>query len=179
MAGGPSCGKSTLLEELAKKGYDVREEVALSIIRQDPSVFHNHPDRFSRMVYEGQRKLEESIKGFQGPIFLDRGFLDCKGYYLARNQKVPEALDHLCAHCDYECVFILEMLPREYWDKTKSGFPRKGTYEQGQLIHMVISRLYRSSGLLVLDIPFLTVPNRAEVVADYAGFLTHPDFAKK
>ena len=63
------------------------------------------------------------------------------------------------------------MLPEQYWTQTRSGHPRKGTYNQGILIHETIRFLYKRSGFLVVDIPFLDVAGRADIVEGYLSLL--------
>ena len=136
----------TLLEEITRRGHQTRDEIAFQIIQKDPGLFKNHPVEFSREVYQAQKCLEDSLKDKEGIVTLDRGLIACKGYYLAQGIAVPYELEQFLEMAYYDCVFLCEMLPEQYWTQTRSGHPRKGTYNQGILIHETIRFLYKRSG---------------------------------
>ena len=79
IAGGPSSGKTTLINELIKRGFTCFEEVSREVILEarkngDDQLFLTQPLLFSELLLKGrQKQFVEASKSDQELVFLDRG----------------------------------------------------------------------------------------------------------
>ena len=100
ISGGPCAGKSTLLEEMVRRGYKALPEAALLLIEEDATNFRYDPERFSHQVYLKQHELEQNISQ-DDLILLDRSLIDSVAYYLSRKREVPQDLEDFISQTNY------------------------------------------------------------------------------
>ena len=84
MTGGPGSGKSSLVSELKKQGYEVIEESGRKIIQEQlekkgEALPWKNKEKFRDLMIErDMEKYKKALKN-QGPIFFDRGIPDSLG----------------------------------------------------------------------------------------------------
>ena len=113
LTGGPSSGKTSLLEELRKRGFCVVREAAKDFIIQEQQRGVKEPrlkKDFQEKVLDIQLKREEEIPLGKEVVFIDRGIPDGLAFYIHRKQKPPQRLLESIAKCRYEKIFFLEHL---------------------------------------------------------------------
>ena len=74
LTGGPCCGKTSLINEFEKRGYNVMHEKAREIIEESETI---NLDYLHREIVIRQGREENGIEGL---VFLDRGLVDVVGY---------------------------------------------------------------------------------------------------
>lgn len=162
LTGGPSTGKTTLVEELKRRGYFVVPESAraqideclaqgqtLEQIRRDEKVFQD-------IVLKKKVEMEKTLDPSQ-TIFLDRGFHDSKGYYNFIKMKFSEEQfnDHPFR---YKHVFILNLLPYQ-----KDNI-RTESAEDQKVLHDYIHQAYKDADYNLIEVPALPVDERIEYI---------------
>ena len=86
LIGGPSSGKTTLIEALKEKGHTCYPEVSREVIREAQEqgieqLFLEKPLLFSELLLEGRkRQFKEALNEEASIVFLDRGIPDVLAY---------------------------------------------------------------------------------------------------
>ena len=164
IAGAPSAGKSTLIEQLANEGFNTAPEPARLYMDQEFA-----KRRTIRDIRKDQKKLQHTFLRLQlrmesqlNPedfFFLDRGIPDqftyCRMAGLDPNKFVIE-----CFHNRYKTVFILAPLPFD-----KDGY-RDREAEVVDYFDEWITRDYQALGYKTFRVPALPTPERLEFILD-------------
>ena len=111
LTGGPNSGKTSVINILRERGFNVVNEIARYIIGDLPHKPQNELDfiEMERMIFT--RQLIEEVKSNSKPgiKFFDRGLPDVIAYFLANSMSVPKDFvnrDVLSGR--YSGIFILE-----------------------------------------------------------------------
>jgi predicted ATPase len=163
LTGGPSSGKSTLLEELKNRGYDTVQEssrqyiedqlikgLSLEEIRKDEKIFQ---EEVLKQMHASHQKLNKDAL-----IFFDRGYYDAIAYLDYYNFKVEKIIKDITKKASYAKVFILDLLPYKK-DEARIENP-----ETAQGLHRALVKSYKESGNEVIVVPVLPVNERADFV---------------
>ena len=162
---GASCsGKSTLIDQLAQKGFKTLPEAArlyferefaagrtIGEIREDTAAMtHTIWDLWLEMIAE----LNPSET-----IFHDRGLPDAPAFFrlagMDPNDAVPDCLDY-----HYKSVFVLDRLPYQK-DDVRAGDDEIAEYFESWLL-----RDYSALGYEIIRVPVLPREERLEFVLD-------------
>ena len=170
ITGGPGCGKSTIISELAQRGYTTIDEAARSIIIEEKIKESNKepyvlPETdlaaFQILVYNRQRFLEQEARKVGGILYADRGIIDNVGYCNAARIPVSHDLHTLCCTASYRHVFLLDPLPDYLY---KNDGVRPETREESLRLTKHIEDAYLSYGYKVICVPFMQKEERAEYI---------------
>lgn len=151
ITGGPSVGKTTLVNALQERGHQVLQESAAQIILEGRE--HPSKDRsaFQRAVLRRQIELEQSSFACGGVWYADRGLLDGAAYLQHHDGYVPDSFYELdVSH--YKAAFLLEPL---------SSFEKNGVrpdfedLQYTEAITPLFGQIYRSRGVPVYFVPSL------------------------
>ncbi len=166
IAGGPSSGKTTLINELVKNDYTCYPEVSRAVIRKAQEqgidqLFLEKPLLFSELLLEGRvKQFKAAQKEDDEVVFLDRGIPDVLAYMHYIGDSYPKSFKQACTTFRYSKIFILPPWKEIYvCDKE-----RYETYEQAQLIFKHLVETYKSFGYELIEIPKDTVSNRIQFV---------------
>lgn len=158
ITGAPSCGKTTLLNLLAEKGYRTVPETARlymeSEIARGRSIdeIHGDPAGLQRRIIALQLEVEGGLPA-DDILFLDGAIPGSLAWYrlfgLDPNQILPE-----CFHHRYASIFILDQLPLHqdglrFQDEALIGF-----------LDQWHTRDYRDLGYNVIRVPVLPPEKR-------------------
>ncbi len=115
ITGAPSCGKTTLIEQLASQGFRTVPETARLYIQREMAKgrmihpIHANPAALQRSIKDLQLSIEGGLR-VSDILFLDGAVPGSLAYYrvfgLNPNEMLPE-----CFHHRYASVFILDPLP--------------------------------------------------------------------
>ncbi|MFM6974034.1 MAG: AAA family ATPase [Agromyces sp.] len=166
ITGGPSSGKSTLVELLRAKGYRTTIEEARHLIdlqriigRSTDEVRANQA-LFQREVYRRQIEQEDALNPNE-TVFLDRALPDSLAYYRFLGlQPDSDLLHSIEAHHTYRKVFILDLLPLH------PDYARTEDTAAQHRIHELLLEVYSSLNIPLERVPVLSVEQRAEYVLD-------------
>lgn len=160
LTGAPCSGKTTLLEELARRGFAVVPETARALIESELGKgrtlkqIRRDPLAFQRRVLRRGLRTATGLRPEQ-PLFLDRGLLDCAAYLRFHGLDPGEAMD-AAKHFQYAAVLLLERLPFEK-DAVRSE-DKAATVR----LETLLADAYRRAGYRPLRLPVLPVPERAD-----------------
>jgi len=155
LIGGPSSGKTTLIQMLKKEGYSVISETASEIIL----TYKNRKDiDFSELqdkISEEQIIKEQKI--YSGQLtFLDRGIYDGLAYCEKYLNLIPEKTKRIISeHKGYDRIFLLERLPF-----VKESYRLESNDSEAQELHERVIKIYESLGYKLERIPILPKEER-------------------
>lgn len=169
ITGGPSSGKTTLIEGLKKAGIIVCEEKARSVIQREVSIDSDTylvPWRdvlgFSRAVVK--EILLDSFEGHD-TVYFDRGIPDVLGY-----------LNH--GDIDYKKEEFTSLVPQMEYSKTVFFLPvweeiygqdleRKESFEESIKISTEIKKVYEELGFQVVEVPKKNIEDRVNFILSF------------
>lgn len=162
LIGGPGSGKTTIIEELSKKGYICYPEVSRQVTleaqkRGIDQLFLKEPLLFSEMLLEGRvKQFKDALNETENLVFLDRGIPDVLAYMHYIGDAYPAAFEDACKNHIYTKVFILPPWEEIYLSDNE----RYESYEQARLIHNHLVETYQKYGYNLIDVPKADIENR-------------------
>jgi predicted ATPase len=158
ITGGPSVGKTTIVDGLANRGFRVVHEIATAVIKE--GVFLPWEDRrkFQAEVLRRQQSAEASILDFDKPVILDRGLFDGEAYYVVDKMPIPQIFDSLDAS-QYAVAFLVE--PLDFFDENDV---RRENLQFTREISVVLEHCYASRNVKVVHVPAMPPTERINFV---------------
>ncbi|MEL0650724.1 ATP-binding protein [Algibacter sp. TI.3.09] len=166
ITGGPGTGKSTLINELIKRGHTCLEEISRQVILDAKKegidqLFLTNPLMFSELLLKGRQKQFVDAELFKKEIvFFDRGLPDVLAYMDFIGDECPENFIETCNKSKYHTVFILKPWEAIY----TSDNERYETFDQALEIHDHLVKTYEKYDYNLIDVPFDTVENRTHFI---------------
>ncbi|WP_411768555.1 AAA family ATPase [Winogradskyella sp. A3E31] len=168
ITGGPGTGKSSIINELLKRGYTCFEEISRQVTleaRQQgiEQLFLTKPLLFSEKLLEGRKnQFLEAIKADEDLVFLDRGLPDILAYMDYIGDTYPDNFIETCKAYTYDKAFILAP-----WESIfKSDNERYENFEQSQVIHTHLIDTYKRFGYDLINVPFESVEKRTDFILE-------------
>lgn len=165
ITGGPSVGKSTLINGLRGRGYTVVPEQATSVIQEGNVLPWIDRDGFQREVLKRQLVAEAPFLQSNETVFLDRGIFDGEAYYICDGLEPPDIFNSAYAN-RYSRVLILEDLGIFEQDGVRFEnleFTRKMT--------PVLESCYNKRGIRTTRMPAMSSAARLEIAMNMAASL--------
>lgn len=163
ITGGPSCGKTTIVNLLRERGYNTTIEHARHFIytqrikgRTVEEVRKNQLE-FQLGVLEMQIEQEASIPPDQ-LFFLDRALPDSLAYYYFLNLEPDKQLLGALQKVYYKKIFILDLLPLVNDSIRREDEPAQ------KKIHQLINDVYSSLPFPIVHVPVLPPEERADFI---------------
>ena len=164
ITGAPSCGKTTLIDQLADKGFQTVPETARLCIEREMA-----QGRTIHEILENRAALQRRliamqcrIEGGLRPIdllFLDRGVPDHLAYCRVAGLNPNEFLAE-CFYHRYASVFILDRLPAQ-----QNGVRTEDDASAG-LLDEWLARDYSALGYSIVRVPVLSPEERLAFVLE-------------
>ncbi|MEK7505041.1 MAG: ATP-binding protein [Patescibacteria group bacterium] len=164
LTGGPGVGKTTIIELLRARGYEVVGETARALIEAGHSG-GNYPTRqkqmaeFQRALAWQQFELEENFSN--RAVFFDRSLVDV--FVFCAHYKVPfptELQDKLAKR--YDLVFNLEPLSVYANDAVRTE-----SASVAREIHERLIATYQQLGYALISVPPLAPAARADFIVNH------------
>ena len=166
ITGGPGTGKSSIINELIKRGYICFEEISRQVIlkaREDgiEQLFLTQPLLFSELLLKGRLQQYNDARNHKSNlVFLDRGIPDVLAYMDYIGDSYPEVFMNSCKENTYNKVFILSP-----WQEIfSSDNERYENFEQSVEIHHHLLNTYEKYDYTLLDVPFETIEKRSDFI---------------
>ncbi len=168
ITGGPGVGKTSLINELSKRNFQVVDEDAREIIRNQ---MHQNGDALPWKNKELYAKfiLDASIKSYENfislktskPIFFDRGILDTICYMKMESLAITdEILQKLKRYKYNQKVFILPP-----WEEIYSTDEElKQDWKEAEKTFQFMFKTYKEFGYEVIEVPKISIESRADFV---------------
>jgi predicted ATPase len=161
ITGGACCGKTTLIDLLAEKGYETLPEIPRQYIecelargRALDEIFASEDDE--RAMTEWQRRAEQELSPTD-VVFMDRALPDFLWAWRFQGMDPNEILP-ACFHHRYASVLILDLLPLEL-----DGARIEGDMFTVQFDEWLV-RDYGALGYQVVRVPVLPPQERVDFV---------------
>lgn len=166
ITGGPGTGKSTIINELIKRGYPCLEEISRQVTLDAQKegidqLFLTNPLLFSERLLKGRQQQFIDANTIENPIvFFDRGVHDVLAYMDYIGDEYPQGFIDICNNSKYDYSFIL----KPWEDIYTSDNERYENFDQALEIHDNLLKTYKSYNYQLLDVPFDTVKNRVDFI---------------
>ena len=172
ITGAPSTGKSSVINELRKMNFVCHDEIAREIIKENQENNHNvfpwiNMREFSDMVYY---RMKNSVELQSDDLcFLDRSVVDLIGYMEFANEKAPINYSEFAQSSRYaKKVFIMPLWTSIYTNDKE----RKESIEEAKTIDYNLRKSYKNLGFELIDVPMLTIKERAKFILTEIGLQT-------
>lgn len=159
-------GKSTLLRELARRGYLVRPEAGRQIVREQLHIGGNglpwtDAQRFVDLAASRTVHLYNTTRVADGPVFFDRGLVDLTSFLEMQGFAVPDELTRAVQAYRYaRKVFVLPPWRAIYCDDGERG----KSFEDACREYDALIEGYRRLGHELIEVAHGTVAMRADFV---------------
>jgi predicted ATPase len=166
ISGGPGAGKTTVLEELARRGFSFASEIARQIIQEQvqsggTALPWRDREAYTRMM------LERSIESYLAhtpaarPTFSDRGIPDTLGYARLIGLSNEGFILDACRRHRYAPVVFLAPPWREIYETDSE---RKQDFAEAERTFHLIVEIYRECGYTISELPKAAPAARAEFI---------------
>jgi predicted ATPase len=168
LIGGPSSGKTTLINHLEAEGHICYPEISREIIlnaRQEGSdyLFLENPMLFSKRLLEGRINQYKSAITETKTVFIDRGIPDVLAYMDFIGDAYPETFVNACETYKYDKVFLLPPWKEIY----TSDAERYESYEEASKIHQFLVVTYKKFGYDLHEVPKTSVVERFQFIINH------------
>jgi predicted ATPase len=168
ITGGPGSGKTTVLLELKKYGFEFAPEVARQIIQEQVQAGGKGLPWGDRELYTNLM-LEQSIASYKRhtptlkPVFSDRGIPDTLGYARLIGLADDEFIRSACNQYRYATRVFLAP---PWKDIYQTDSERKQDFSEGERTYHQIIEVYEECGYELVELPRATPKARAECILD-------------
>jgi predicted ATPase len=166
LSGGPGAGKTTMLEELSRRGYRCVDEVAREIIREQMTQGGRALPWGDREAY-ARLMLSESIASYlehaeyPGLTFFDRGVPDTLAYIRLMGLGLEQENIEACSRYRYwRQVFLAPPWAEIY----ETDSERRQPYEEAVRTYGRMIEVYSECGYECVELPKSTAPLRADFI---------------
>lgn len=166
ITGGPGSGKTTVLNELNRRGYRCVSEVARQIIQEQLNTGGTALPWADRRLYT-EAMLRRSIESFiehtpaQGIAFADRGIPDTLCYARLIGLSGQQDIETACRDYRYgSCVFIAPPWKSIY----QNDHERRQDYAEAVRTYDQMRRVYQECNYELFELPLVSPENRADFI---------------
>lgn len=152
ISGSPCAGKTTIINELAQRGFFTVPGIGRIAKR------YNYTLNFQTLI-ELAYELEKCIPKGVNIVFSSGGLPDSIAYLKAYGRQVTHEHYKLCQRITYDKVFILEMVPKYIQDEF-----RDQSYELAVNIGKECENIYSELGYDILKIPLMSIDDRVNQI---------------
>lgn len=147
---GPSAGKSSVIRELAARGYKIAPEAARIVVDQGVSEGRDaesvrRSESFQRDVIDTSIRIENQMPTSED-VFFDRALADSIAYCELYDREAPDGIYSVCTD-RYDAVFMLERIP------FSDDYARTEDETEAEEIHDALTNLYVHE----LDVPVYNI----------------------
>ena len=175
ITGGPSTGKTAVIQELERQGYHCMEEVvrkmtADKLLEEDSTAFVTNPIiSVSDPLKFNLNLLEQRIAQYisaedsnEEIVFFDRGIPDVMGYMQCFGQQYGDTFEQAGKKLRYDFVFL--MPPWE--DIHQVDTERFENFEESLQIDTCLASVYKNFGYDSIVVPKISVADRVNFILD-------------
>ncbi len=165
ISGGPSSGKTTIINALEKDGFYCFEEISRELIKASQKKgieqpFLENPEQFNKDLLNARILQFKKANDLKTTVFYDRGVHDVVAYMRYGKHKISNMFIEGCNKSKYNQVFLLPP-----WQKIHvTDNERYESYEQANEIYKCIHNAYISFGYNVTEVPIGTIAERKSFI---------------
>jgi len=178
ITGGPSTGKTSVIDALEEKGYICLNEVIRSMTSQEqsdnvsktfksnPIVSVDDPMAFNQKVLDARlNQYQTSLQLDEEAVFFDRGVHDVLGYMDCFKQEYGLNFINAAKETSYDIVFIMPLWPEIF----TSDSERFESFEEAIKVDACLMNIYQEYGYDVKIVPKDSVEKRVDYILTW-GF---------
>ena len=165
ISGGPGFGKTSIIDELEKRNYNVMHEVSRSIIKEQLDsggdiLPWKNLTTFSRLLFE--RRVKQFQEAAENKwVFFDRGIPDIVAYMGKDELEIPSSYMLKLEECNY-CPIVFIVPP---WQEIfKNDAERMENYKTACEINEIIIQTYTNLGYEIEILPKVSIQERTEFI---------------
>ncbi len=167
VTGGPGAGNTSLITELARRGFNTIPESGRAIIREEMPSGGDALPWADRMAY-AERMLERDLRVYEdaqalsGPVIFDRGIPDM-GYLTLCSLPLPPHVAAAAKAASYNARVFLA----PYWDEIfTQDTERKQSHAEAEATCAVMRETYTALGYKITELPRADFVTRADFVCE-------------
>lgn len=163
ITGGPGAGKTTLVAQLARRGFATADEVARVLLRQagGMELRARQPLEFAQAMLEAQLATWDAQPESGVPTIHDRGFADIVGFLRLEGLPVPAAIDRACRELRFDGpVFRAPAWQAIY----RADAQRTQDWHEARESDRAVASAWRDYGYELVDLPLAGIGERADFV---------------
>lgn len=167
VTGGPGAGKTSLITELARRGFHTVPESGRAIIRDEVQSGGDALPWADRLAF-AQKMLERDLDAYSaaqaltGPVIFDRGLPDTLGYLTLCGLTVPPHVVATAKATRYNRRVFLA----PFWDAIfQQDAERKQSRAEAEATCRVMRETYTALGYKITELPRIAIKPRAAVLA--------------
>lgn len=166
ITGGPSSGKTSLINHLELEGFTCMEEVSRQVIldaRKEgiDQLFLTHPMLFSeKLLAHRQQQFDDAESSDKPQLFYDRGMPDVTAYMDFIHSDYPAEFEQPCYDKRYDIIFLLPPWKAIYTQDSE----RYETFEQALTIHKALLNGYKKYGYNPIIVPEGSLEDRTAFI---------------
>ncbi|WP_285019704.1 AAA family ATPase [Novosphingobium sp. fls2-241-R2A-195] len=171
ITGGPGSGKTSLVDALASQGLHRMPEAGRAIIQDQVAIGGTalpwaDKEAFATLMLAWEMRSFRETVSARGPIVFDRGIPDVIGFLRLCGLPVPASTLKAAELFRYASrVFIAPPWPEIFTQDAE----RKQTLAEAEDTYLAMVDTYSSLGYELVELPLITVPERARFVRDQIG----------
>jgi predicted ATPase len=161
-------GKTSLITELARRGFHTVPESGRAIIREEIARGGDALPWADRMAY-AERMLERDLSAYSaahtlsGPVIFDRGMPDILGYLTLCGLPVPPHLTAAAKAARYNRRVFLA----PFWDEIfTQDTERKQTHAEAEATCAIMRETYTAFGYTITELPLTDITTRADFIVE-------------
>ncbi len=171
VTGGPSTGKTSVIQKLEKMEFSCMEEIIRVmtskekkreiLFKTNPIVSVTDPLKFNLKILKGRiEQYECARKRNDKIIFFDRGIPDVLAYMDCFGQNYGQEFENACLKYRYDFVFLMPPW-REIHIEDEQRFE---TYEESLRINDCLRNTYETYGYTLIEVPKLSIEKRIDFI---------------
>ena len=165
VTGGPSSGKTTLVNRLAELGYQTAVEDARHYLDLQRLEGHSVEEvrarhREFQLAVLKMQIANEARFGPEDLVFFDRAIPDSIAYYRFLSLKPDPLLKTALKHNHYRKAFVLDLL------ELHPDYARTEDEAEQHRLHALILQAYHEQGIEIVKVPVLPIDERVQYVLD-------------
>ncbi|MCT4579899.1 MAG: AAA family ATPase [Flavobacteriales bacterium] len=167
ITGAPSTGKSSVVNELVRRGYVCHDEIARQVIKENQGKNNNLLPwvdmlAFSDEVYNRMLALLDTIED-DSFCFLDRSMVDLIGYMEFAGKEAPSRYGEGAKVAGYsKQVFYMP-----FWEGIfANDEQRKESVEEAMNIDKALRKAYTNLGFKLVEVPKGTIEERVDFILE-------------
>ena len=173
ITGGPGTGKTTLINELEKRGFTCTPEISRQVTKEARKkgiehLFLKDPLLFSKLLLEGrEQQYIEAVNNTSPIIFFDRGIPDVHAYMNHFKTEYPEIYLEKSKKYSYDSIFLLPPWKEIY----TTDDVRYESYELSVSIYNHLKSAYTELDYDIIEVPFGDIKMRTDFILQHLNLL--------